>query len=162
MRIKNIFILIFATVFILVTHNACSQNKSVRSSYIFGTWKCVKHDYSGYQKFDIQTAERIRLSKLHIERNKFYYENSGVESCDFYKFNISKYDTNEYGGSSIEFKYTKKELSSLLYFKPVDKDGNPTCFNECAILYLKQDTLISFCGGYTYYLIKEKQKNANA
>ena len=156
MRSKYYFILIVTSVCFLIIHNDCYTKESVRPSIIFGTWKCVKHDYSGYQKFDIQIAERIRLSKLHIERNKFYYENSGIESCDFYKFNISKYDTTEYLGLSIEFMYTKKELSSLLYFEPVDKEGNPSCFNDCAILYLKQDTLISFCGGYTYYLTKEK------
>jgi hypothetical protein len=157
MRIKYFFILITVLVYFLIINNACSLTKSSRSNFIFGIWKCVKHDYSGYQKFDIQTAERIRASKLHIERNTFYYENSGsIGPCDFDKFSISKYDTSQYWGSNIEFRYTKKELSSFLQFKPVYKDGKPSCFNECAILILKQDTLISVCGGYTYYLIKEK------
>lgn len=39
-------------------------------------------------------------------------------------------------------------------FLPIDENGESACYNECSQLYLKQDTLINLCGGYTFYLMK--------
>jgi hypothetical protein len=135
-----------------------SQNQVITNAdYIYGVWKCVKHDYRGFNSIELEQAEKIKISKLHIEKNNAYYENIGfISECKFSKFKVSTYDTLEHTGLILEFRYKKKELSKMLEYEPVDENGKFSCFNNCAIFYLKQDTLINICGGYTYFLIKDK------
>lgn len=45
-------------------------------------------------------------------------------------------------------------LSKILVFTPVDEKGELTCYNDCAAIFLKEDTLINVCGGYTFYFVK--------
>jgi hypothetical protein len=134
-----------------------AQIKPDRVRYIIGTWKSVKFEYYGYNKFDSKQAEQIKSSKLYIAEHRFMYDSLNfIGPCDYDRFSVTYYDTTHYLGIYLEYIYTRKELSKLLYFKPVDKNGEYSCFNECTILFLKQDTLISICGGYTNYLIKER------
>jgi|GEM_PF-2890477 len=137
-----------------------SQDKiNNKESLILGKWICVKHDYSGYNKFSLEQAEKIRVATLNIEKDKYYYSNiEFIESCIYSKFNISSYDTTRYYGYYIEFLYSKKELSKILVYTPVDNEDKPSCFNECATFLLKQDTLINICGGYTFYFLKVADK----
>jgi len=141
--------------FIFVSCYFQTETKN-RSDLIYGKWKCVKHDYGGFNSFTFEQAEAIRKSILNIEKNKiFYMNNSTVGVCEYSKFIISNWDTTLYTGLIIEFRYTKKELSKIQVFNPVDEKGNFACYNDCAKFFLKQDTLINVCGGYTFYLIKE-------
>jgi hypothetical protein len=152
--LKRIIFVIILFTFI----NCYSQNELKNpNDIIYGRWKCVKHDYGGYNSFTFEQAEAIRTSILNIEKNKIYYTNINfVGKCDYSKFKVTPYDTTLYLGLIIEFRYTKRELSKIMVYDPVDKNGDFACFNDCAIFYLKQDTLINICGGYTFFLIKEK------
>lgn len=135
--------------------NCFSQNKTDSPISIFGNWKCVKHDYKGFQKFNLQQAEQIRNSVLSIENHTFRYAKAGfINKCTFFNWKISKYDTTESYGYSIEYRYTKPELAKMLKITPVDNKGNLNCYNECSTFFLKKDTLISICGGYTFYWVK--------
>ena len=73
---------------------------------------------------------------------------------------MSKYDTVNITGNILDITYRKKELSKIYVLKPVDDKGGSTCFNNCAEFYLKQDTLISMCGGYTLFLLKVKEEKS--
>jgi hypothetical protein len=148
---------LFFCIVLFFSLNCASQEEPSTEISLTGVWKCVKHDYVGYQKFTLEQAEKIRASKLYIENNRLYYKDiSFVEPCNFYKLRISNYDTTNYYGNSLEFRYTKKELSKTKLVEPINENGELSCFNNCSFFVLKQDTLINICGGYTYYLIKEK------
>ena len=149
--------LMFSFILSLILIVSCYQIKPERVRYIIGTWKSVKFEYYGYHKFNSKQAEQIKASKLYIGEHRFMYDSLNfIGPCDYDRFKVTKYDTTKYLGIYLEYIYTKKELSKLLHFEPVDKNGEFSCFTDCAILFLKQDTLISICGGYTNYLIKER------
>ena len=149
--------LIICIVFWYFPSISYAQNKSLLIPNIFGTWSSVKFEYYGYHKFDFNQAQKIKASKLYIGEHRFTYDSLAfIGPCDYDRLEFTKYDTTHFMGVYIEYIYTKNELSKLLNIEPVDKNGDPTCYNECSILFLKQDTLISICGGYTNYLIKEK------
>lgn len=155
---KKLFFVFLA----LLYFNGCTAQveKVPDINYIFGKWKCVKQDYRGYQKFSLEQAEQIRHSILIFEKNNFFYEGvKFIEPCSFTNIKISKYDTSAYLGYSVEYVYLKKELAKVLVIEPVDEKGEGACFNECAIFFLKQDTLINICGGYTFYMLKDNNKN---
>ena len=123
---------------------------------IVGDWKSVKLIDRGYQKFSRIEAEKLYESTLTITHNKFNFKDIDfVEPCVFEKWKVENYDTTEYLGYSIEFLYSKKELSKLLKIIPVDENGELSCYNECSAFFLKEDTLINICGGYTLYLLRE-------
>lgn len=122
---------------------------------ITGQWKCFKHDFRGKQKFSLKQAEKIKATVLTIKKNNFKYGDlSFIKSCSFNSWKIAAYDTSEY--TNLELTFTKPELTQLKICSPVDSKGNFACYNDCALFYLKQDTLINVCGGYTFYLKKLK------
>lgn len=134
---------------------ASMVKSKVHEMNINGRWKSVKHDYRGRQKFSLQQANLIRSSVLTIEQNTFNYSKAQfIKSCNFYTWKKSPYDTTVY--DNLQLIYTNAELQKLTIFDPVDKAGNLSCFNECALFYLKQDTLINLCGGYIFYWVKIK------
>jgi hypothetical protein len=147
-------------IFLFLSITCTTQHKITSPDrFILGKWKSVKWDYSGFNKFTIEQADIIKNCILVVDKEKIYYSSiSFIDTCEYYRFLISKYDTTAYLGLSIEYKYTKRELSKLLVLNPLDKEGNPSCYNDCAIFLLKQDTLINICGGYTYYLLKDLSK----
>lgn len=141
-----------------------AQQSLNEKATIYGRWKVVKIDYRGYQKFSIEQAKQIRHSILSVQNNTFFYNSiKFIEPCSFYGWNVKNYDTSENQMYNIGFIYSKKELDKLLILEPVDSIGNASCYNECAVFFLKQDTLINICGGYTFYLLKQtslaKSKN---
>jgi len=92
---------------------------------------------------------------LNIDQNRIYYNNLDfIEVCEYSNFFVSKYDTSLSSRLIIERRYSKLELSKILEFTTVDKDCKRSCYNDCAQFYLKQDTLMYICGGYTFFLLK--------
>lgn len=137
------------------------ESKEFNINSLYGEWHIVKHDYRGYQKFNLKQAEKIRNSILIFKKNKIYYDNiEFIQNCTFSKIQITKYDTSDYdinyGYGALEYIYTKSELANFKKINLTDSSGNPTCYNNCSIFYFHQDALISLCGGYTYFLIKNK------
>jgi hypothetical protein len=130
--------------------------QSSRDNYIFGKWRCVKLDTRGYQKYSLKQAKIIKRSVLNFERNKIYYSDIDfIKSCYFFKLKLSQYDTllsRVYYNMNLEVIYPKSDLAKILVIELVDSNGRHSCFNNCAELFLKQDTLINVCGGYTFYL----------
>ncbi|MEO6670259.1 MAG: hypothetical protein ABIN36_12330 [Ferruginibacter sp.] len=122
---------------------------------ITGQWKCVKHDFRGKQKFSLQQAGKIKSSVLTIKKNTFSYNKlSFIQTCTFNSWEVAPYDTSEY--TNLELIFTKPELEQVKVYSPLDKKGDFACYNDCSLFYLKQDTLINVCGGYTFYLKKVK------
>ena len=80
-----------------------------------------------------------------------YYSNIDfVELCTFSSVKYRKgIDKEDWSGTSFFYRYSKKELSEIIGCELVDKKGEWACYNECALLFLKKDTLINICGGYT-------------
>ena len=145
----------FLLVFALCFQGCKAQSNKDKSSFILGEWQSVKEDYRGYQKFTLDQANQIKASTLTISDDAFYYEGIDfIEPCQFYEWEITPFDTAEYLGHSIEFKYDKNELARFLTLTPSDENGDLACFNECATFFLNGDTLINVCGGYTFYLTK--------
>lgn len=147
-------------VLVLLFCGAMVYGQQRADTSIYGRWKCVKHDYRGYQKFSLKQAEKIKVSVLTLGRNTFYYGNvKFVASCRFSSWKRSKYDISIY--SPLELVYSEEQLKDVILLEPIDGGGKFSCFNDCSIFYLKQDTLINICGGYTYYLkkIRETKKS---
>jgi hypothetical protein len=120
---------------------------------ITGKWKCIKHDYRGKQKFSLKQAEFIRQSILDIKTNTFAYSKAKfIKPCTFQGWKRTAYDTSQY--DNLELIFTKAELQKITVWDPVNAKGVNACFNECAIFYLKHDTLINVCGGYTFYRVR--------
>jgi hypothetical protein len=143
---------------LLLSFAVSGQAPSAGQPPVYGNWKCVRKDYRGYQKFSLQQAEKIRKATLRIEKTTFSFRDiKFIEPCVFAGWKRSKYDTSEY--TSLALVYTKIELTGIQTLEPVDAKGHPACFNECAIFYLKQDTLINICGGYTYYRVRSRDQN---
>lgn len=152
--INRIFIII---TFLLYIQGCESQKKGNINEYLTGKWEIILHDYRGYQKFSLAQTNQIEKADLIITEDSYYYEGVGfIDTCQFAKWKKGPYDTSNYYGWSIEFKYSKSELAKFMYIEPVNKQGDFSCYNECNIFFLKQDTLINICGGYTYYLVKSK------
>jgi hypothetical protein len=125
------------------------------SNFILGTWKCVDHDYRGEEKFNLKQAELIRYSILNIGKHNFSYSKAKfIENCNFSDWEMTMYDTTQDFVYSLEYKYYKSELTKMFSFIPVDSNGRSACYNECATFFLKEDTLITICGGYTFYWLK--------
>jgi len=155
MSIANRVVLFILAV--LFSFNSCraQRQQELAKEYIYGKWQCVKIDKRGYQKYTWEQAQQLQSSILTIEKNKFYYNNIGfVEPCDFFEWKISKYDTTSLSGTILDIAYKKKDLSKIYVLEPTDGKGESACFNNCALFYLKQDTLINICGGYALFLIK--------
>jgi len=159
---KSVNTTILLVIFYLSILSSCNSNdnKSLdKENYLVGRWKCVKHDYSGYQKFTLEQAEQIRKATLIISKTKVYYE--GIEFiepiCEYETFILQKFDTSTYYGITLERIHSKSELSKTFWVEFLGSNVDPTCFNDCSNFLLKQDTLISFCGGYTFYLVKIKE-----
>ena len=145
---KKVFYILLVPLLLSASHNPIADNNS-----IIGKWKCVKHEYKGRQKFSLQQAESIRRSILEIRKNTFSYSNvKFVNRCFFSGWKMTAYDTLEY--NNLELRYTKAELQKFTVAVPVDAKGEFACFNECALFYLAQDTLINICGGYTFYRVR--------
>ena len=141
--------LVFVIVSIFAFYKCSSQSES-----IYGKWKCVATDFRGYQKFTLKQADVVKKSILNIEKNKMYYsEVDFIDLCTFdsiiYKRGLEKED---WSGTSFFYRYSKKDLSEMIACIPVNAKGEWSCYNECAQLYLKQDTMINICGGYTFFL----------
>jgi hypothetical protein len=145
--------LVYLCFFNFLYCNADSRNNL--DSAIYGKWICVNLDVRGYQDFPLKKAQLIQKTLLCIDDSSIRYADIDfIEPCHYYDFKISNWDTTEELGLSLEYKYYPKELHNILQYTPVDKNGGWTCYNNCAHLYLKGDTLINICGGYTYYLVK--------
>lgn len=136
--------------------DAFPQHEKINPSFLYGKWKVVKHDYRGYQKFSAKQANQLHKSILVIEKTRYYFTNINfIGPCPIYKWNIQPYDTTISISMPIEQCYTKKELAERVSFlEPVDNKGEP-CYNEC-LMFLKQDTLITVVGGYTFFRLKIK------
>lgn len=141
---------------LLSTLHAFSQQKKIDQSFLYGKWKVIKHDYRGHQKFSIKQADQLNNSLLVINKTGYQFTNVNfISACPFYKWNIRRYDTTISISLSLEVRYTPKELAkNVSYLEAVNKKGKP-CNNEC-LFFLKQDTLISIVGGYTYFRVKIK------
>ncbi len=120
---------------------------------LYGVWKCVVLNDKWYQKFSLKEAKTLQKSLLHIESHKMYYEGVDfVELCSYHNISEKNYDTSEY--DDLALIYPKAELAKVTVVDLVDKNGEAACYNDCSILYLKQDTLINVCGGYTLFFKK--------
>jgi hypothetical protein len=152
--IKNfkIYFLIIQLIYLSVV--GCNS----QGNYLLGTWRCVKYLNYGEHKFDSTIAENIRNSNLIITSDKIFNENEiSRTECDYFSLEVVPFDTTVTYGYYIEYLYPKKELSKIKKLIPTDMQGERTCFNDCSIFLLKQDTLIHICGGYTYYLLRKSK-----
>ena len=141
---------------ILFIHNmAIAQKKiNIKNNYIYGQWRCVKFDCKGQTRYSLNEAKQIRQSTLNIKDHKYYYDNSNfIEECSFTNVKITPYDTSFKINDGISTFYNEADLAKVFNIDLVDKNGKNTCFNNCAILVIKQDTLINFCGGFTFWLL---------
>lgn len=147
----NAFIFIITAIFVV---GGTYQQKETYP--IFGKWKCVKLNTQGFQKFQITDAEKLQKSNLTITSTTFGYDEIDfIEPCNFKGWSMRNCDTSENLGITLELLYTKDELSKFIEYSPIDENGEFGCFNDCSIFYMKNDTLINICGGYTLFLIKE-------
>jgi len=152
-------VVLFLTLFLGVNSCSAQQENKFPLEYIYGDWECVKIDKKGYQRYTWEQALELKAAILTVEKNKFYYNHiSFVDSCSFYHWKTFKYDTISLSGNTLDFKYKKKVLSGINVLAPVNDKGELDCFNNCAEFYLKGDTLINVCGGYTLFLLKVKSK----
>jgi hypothetical protein len=144
---------------LIFCYNCYAQSSGgIPDGHLYGRWKCVKLDTRGYQKYSLEQAHKLQASILTIETHTFYYNNINfIEQCNFYRWGINKYDTVHLHRNTLEITYTNKELSKIQVLEPLDSNGKFGCFNNCAIFYLKGDTLINNCGGYILFLIKIPQ-----
>jgi hypothetical protein len=149
---KNNFLLLMLT---LITCKNYAQNDLNK---INGKWHCIKDESIVPTKYNKKQLEQIKSSDLIIENDKFYFEGiKFIDVCSDLNWEITKYDTTQYYADQIEADYDNKELSEILVIEPKAKPGKEECYNNCVQLFLKQDTLINICGGYTLFFIKEKK-----
>lgn len=155
-KMENIKVKAVILFFLTLILFSCQSNKKNNDSQtIMGEWIIVKQNYKGYQKFSLDEAHKIEESILNINKSEIFYENIDfISPCNFDKLLIELIDTTKLYGATIEYLYTKKELTKIQSIIPVNINNQPTCFNNCATFYLKQDTLINICGGYTFFLKK--------
>lgn len=165
---KNCFIILILITFFFScigqNHNKDAVNNMRSNSMsVFGRWKCVVIDYRGYQKFSIEEAKNIEKSVFVVGKHKMYYEGiASIELCEYDTLVGNIVDTSALTGASFEYKYSKDDLSKIIQFAQLNKRGElpMSCYNECSQLFLKEDTLINICGGYTFYLTKiDNKKN---
>lgn len=151
------FIRFIFLVSILLSVECIPQTEiKINIGQLYGRWKCVKTDYRGYESLSFNQAEKIRKSILNIDSCRIFYDSIDfIGVCEYSKFCISSYDTSGYSGLIIDLLYSKEELSKMLEFTPAYDNCERSCFNDCSQFFLKQDTLIHICGGYTYFLKKE-------
>jgi len=133
------------------------EKKPYTDNYIYGDWKCVRLDTHGFQKFSWEKAQKLPSSILTVEKTTYYYNNVDfIEVCHFACWNKYMYDTVHLEGRTLDVLYKKRELSKVVVLEPTDSTGDFGCYNDCAIFYLKGDTLINVCGGYTLFFTKIK------
>ena len=133
------------------------RSGAIPADFLYGKWHCIEIGTKGLQKYTWQQIQQLKASTLVIGPNRFYYTDSNfIEPCNFAKWKISSVDTSQFTGTSLDYIYTKAELSKWLEADQIDDKGKDACFNNCALFYLKNDTLINICGGYTMFLIKQK------
>ena len=141
------------------TANCFSQSTDsnlIRPFNFYGNWKCVKLDTRGYEKYSLEQAKKLEATVLTLEKNTVYYHNIDfIDSCHFTHWRIKNYDTTEWN-LNLGITYRKKELAKMFELEALDDKGSPGCYNNCAIFFLKDDTLINNCGGYYLYLTKVK------
>ena len=123
----------------------------------------MKHFWWKESEFGMKEVDCIKLSTLHIERNKIYFENlKFIDTCSYSKIEFKKFfesaDKESDYSEDYQFmfiNYTKDELSAVKRIELNCKhEGN--CLGS---LYLKQDTLIlNFCGGLTFFMTKAPTK----
>jgi len=160
MKFRNTNKKLLFYIFILLWSSCVAQRRGkISSNDIYGQWKCVKLDKRGFQKYTLEQAKMLEASTLTIDSGKFFYgdEIDFVKPCSFYRWKKSTYDTVNLSGNILDITYKKVELSKISKLEPVDEKGEFGCFNNCAIFYFKQDTLINICGGYTLFLLKVKE-----
>jgi len=156
---KIIFKKLILALVVSSSFNGRCLSQASAVDYLYGEWKKVKVDNRGYQKLSKAQAEEISNSVLVIEKNQVFYRDIRfMKPCTFYEIKIGKHDWNKPWGISLENRYTKNELSKMDEVAMVNQKGERTCFNDCAIFFIKQDTLIHICGGYTFYLTKETKR----
>jgi hypothetical protein len=143
---KPIFLI--ATFFICNNGNAQSDTGNIS---IYGKWICVATDYRGYQKFTAKQAALLKKSILHIDSSKMYYDSIHfLDVCTYASIKYRKgLEKDDWSGTSFYYRYSEKDLAGMIACEPVDGKGTWSCYNDCALLYLKNDTLINICGGYT-------------
>jgi hypothetical protein len=157
-EIKTVCYILFAFVFFI----CCTQNRSIPEKDIYGSWKCINGFPWKASKYDQEEIDKIKSSILVIENGKFYFDKiSFIETCTFEKIKISKYDTL-YNVPNLRLLYTSKELSVFSAIDLLDKNGEISCYNDCAQLFYKQDTLINICGGYTLIFVKDAEKTKSS
>lgn len=131
-----------------------AQDESKPTDYIYGEWKYVKHFSWRATKFRSDEIDSIKSSTLYVEKNRIYYENINfIEPCFYSKIEFKKF-FNKNGEPRypedlrLLVKYTKDQLSVI---NRIELDCEYNCLG---FLYLKQDTLINYCGGLTFFMIK--------
>lgn len=170
MRIKTVLTILLSSVYticlsqinrIKLAHSQVIARPMTRQNPldIIGDWKCVKHDYRGLEKFTLKQAEEVRKSTLHIEKNIYYFKNvKFIEMCRFDEWVVKPFDAYDLI-RTLELTYTKKQLKNVFLLDPVDKAGNTTCFNECAV-FKKGNTIITSYGGYIFFWAKVKPRSS--
>lgn len=145
--------------FIVCLFTSCStSNDSIKESRIYGNWVYVKHYGWRATKYTSDQLDILKKAELRITKNSIKYEGVGfINECDDIQWQISVYDTSITESQQMELYYTKEELSQVYLFNPVSSSTGQWegCFSDCAIFYLKQDTLINICGGFPIYLIRK-------
>jgi len=123
---------------------------------IEGQWRYAKYLEYHPTKYGIEELNNLKKSRLIITKNRLYYKNIHfVDSCNDINWKCEPYDTSYSESIQLEHFYSKVELSKIYSFTPVDKTGEwQGCFADCAVFYLKQDTLINICGGYPIFLVR--------
>lgn len=127
---------------------------------VIGKWHCVFVDSRGFQKLNSHQRDSLKSSILNITENQIFYEGiEFVDTCRFNSLDIIPYIPDSfYNGLSVQFRYSYEERREMSKIITLNSNGEEsTCYNNCSTFLLKEDTLINFCGGYTFYLLKNKQ-----
>ena len=151
-KTKNLLIL---SCILLVCCNLSTTSKLENQFY--GKWECKKVLGWRATKYTSLQLEKIKVSKLIIEKDKFFF--GGIEfidTCNGIEWRVKKVDSLTTIPQQLEVLYDSNEISELYTLEPFNKEGNYNCYNNCAELFLKRDTLINICGGYTLFFIKVK------
>lgn len=133
-----------------------SVRTDICQEQLMGKWKCEKVLGWRATKYSSLQLELIRTAILTIEEGKFYFSGVGfIDTCYGLEWNIKKVDSLTTIPQQLEVLYDSNEIAELYTLELLNKEGNYTCYNNCAELFLKKDTLINICGGYTLFFTKK-------
>jgi len=128
------------------------------AEFVYGRWRCQKHMWWTYSKYTSKQLAPVLASKLCVERDRIYFEDSKVIKPYF--FSPGEVIVDKMSEEDIKSIYTiqkgpLKQLYTKEELRKLDSIHLGKNAYELGVIYLDKDIMIlNYCGGVTFFMEK--------